>query len=141
MDTTNAVADIGRNIASASQAYSEKAISGARELAAFNKGTLAAFTEAGRIYIAGAQDLVRDATQSSHAAMAEALAGLRELASAKTPAHGLELQASLLRAASNRLLSEGNRLIAAGKDLAEKAAAPLTARASLAAEKFSAYTA
>jgi hypothetical protein len=143
--TTETVTKIGQDIASASQAaissYSEKSISGMRELADFNQGTLAAFTEATQILIAGSQALVRDVTQSGHTAFAEALAGLRELASVKSAEHGLELQASLMRASFNRLVAENNRLIAAGKELAEKAAAPLTARASLASEKLSTYVA
>ena len=122
--TTETVAKIGQDIASASRAaisgYSEKAISSMRELADFNQGTLAALTEATQIFIAGSQELVRDVTQSGHAAFAEALAGLRELASVKTPGHGLELQASLMRTSLNRLVSENNRLIAAGTELARE---------------------
>ena len=144
-NTIKTVAKIGQDIAAASQSavtsYSEKTISGARDLADFNKGTLAAFTEASQIFVTGAQDLFRDATQSSQAAFAEALAGMRELASVKSPKDGLELQASLMRASFNRLVSESNRLILASKELTEKATAPITAGASLAAEKFAAYAA
>jgi hypothetical protein len=53
---------------------------------------------------------------------------------AKTLKEGIELQASLARTSAHWAVSEGSRFAQAGIDLAEKASAPLTARAALAAE-------
>ena len=143
-----AVADLKQNVAAVTTAtrqaatgYSEKAISGARQLTAFNKDTLAAFTQANQIFVAGSQELFRQAAQSSQSAFNETLSGFRALAAVKTPKDGLELQASLVRASFTWALTEGSRFAQASLALAEKASAPLTARASVVAGKLTARAA
>jgi hypothetical protein len=119
----------------------EKVAKTAKDFAAFNQGSLAAFTQASQTLATGSQDLFRQMVASSQAAFVEALSGFRALATAKTFKERLELQASLTRASAVWAVSEGSRFTQAGFDLAEKASAPLTARAVLAAETFSALKA
>ena len=143
-----AVADVKQNVAAvttatteAVTASSEKAINGARTLAAFNKDTLSAFVQANQIAIAGSQDLFRQAAQASKVAFDETVAGFRALASVKSVKDGIELQANLARASFDRALNEGNRFAHASLALAEKASAPLTARAVIAAQTLTARAA
>jgi hypothetical protein len=115
---------------------SEKAIKAAKDFAAFNQASMKAFTQAGQILTAGTQDLFRQM-----AAFAETMSAFQALASAKSVKEGLELQASLASTSATRAMSEGSRFAQASIDLVRKASAPLTARAALAAETFSALKA
>jgi hypothetical protein len=111
-----------------------------RELTAFNKDTLTALTQANQIFVAGSQDLFHEAADAGQAAFAESLSGFRGLASIRTVADGIELQAGLARA-SFRWMSESIHLAQASVDLAQKVSVPLANRASVAAEKLTAHAA
>jgi hypothetical protein len=133
-------AGLKTGIASATQIYnnvSEKAAKTAADLTAFNQGTFEAFTQAGQILATEAQDLFRQMASSSQTAFSEGLTNVRALASAKTVKERLELQATIARTAAIWTVTETSRFAQAGIALAEKASAPVTARAYLAAEKFS----
>jgi hypothetical protein len=114
----------------------EKAMKTAKDVSAFNQNSLAAFTEASQILATGSQDLFRQMVASSQAAFAEALAGFRALAATKSLKERVELQASLTRASATRAVTEASCFALASIELTEKASAPLTARAVLAAESF-----
>jgi hypothetical protein len=131
--------DVKQGVAYATAATadaSEKAIKTAKDFTAFNQASLAAFTRAGQILTAGSQDLFRQMAVSTQMAFAEAMSGFQALASAKTVKERLELQASLVSASAARAVSEGSRFAQASIDLVQKASAPLTDRATLAAETF-----
>lgn len=135
------IADLrqGADSAATAQAQaSEKAMNTAKDFATFNQGTLEAITQACQTIAAGSQDLFRQMALASQAAFTEAASGLRALATAKTVKERLELQASLARTAAHLAVSETSRFVQASLDLAEKASAPLTARAVAAAETFTA---
>jgi hypothetical protein len=115
---------------------SEKAIKTAKDFAAFNQASLTAFAQAGQILTAGTQELFRQMAASSQSAFAETMSGFQALAGAKTVKERLELQASLVSTSATRAVSEGNRFAQASIDLVQKAVAPLTDRAAVAAETF-----
>jgi hypothetical protein len=132
----------GADYATKTQAEaSEKAVKAAKDFVAFNQASLDAFTQATKILAAGSQDLSRQAAASSQAAFAEILSGFRALVTAKSVKEGIELQASLSRASATWAVSEGTRFAQASIALVEKASAPLTARATAAAETFAALKA
>jgi len=134
------VADLKSGAASATEAYSamsEKATKTANDLTAFSHGTLEALAQAGQILATESQDLFRDAAAAGQTAFNESLINLRAIASAKTVKQRFELQANFARTSAIWAVTEGSRFARAGIDLAEKASAPLTARAYLAAEAFS----
>jgi hypothetical protein len=133
------VDDLKHGADSATAAYgsmSEKAAKTATDLTAFNRGTLEALAQAGQIFAAESQDLIRQMTEAGQAAFTESLNNLRAIAAAKTVKERLELQANFVRTSAISAVSEGGRFARAGIDLAEKASAPITARAYLAAETF-----
>jgi hypothetical protein len=115
---------------------SEKAIKSATDFAAFNQASLKALAQAGQILTTGSQDLFRQIAMSTQSAFAEAMSGFQALASAKSVKEHVELQASLARTSASRAVSEGSRFAQASIDLVQKASAPLTDRATLAAETF-----
>jgi hypothetical protein len=134
-----AALDLKQGVAYATAATAEasaKAMKTAKDVAAFNQGSMEALTQAGKILTAGSQDLFRQMAVSTQSAFAEVMSGFQALAGAKTVAERLELQASLARASATRAVTEGSRFAQASIDLVEKASAPLTARAALAAETF-----
>jgi hypothetical protein len=120
---------------------SEKAMKTAKDFAAFNQASLEAIAQAGKILTTGSQDLLRQMAVSTQSAFAEVISGFQAIASAKSVAERLELQASLARASATRAVTESSRLAQASIELADKASAPLTARAALAAETFAALKA
>jgi hypothetical protein len=120
---------------------SEKAMKTAKDFAAFNQASLEAIAQAGKILTTGSQDLLRQMAVSTQSAFAEVISGFQAIASAKSVAERLELQASLARASATRAVTESSRLAQASIELADKASAPLTARAALAAETFAAMKA
>ena len=133
------VNDLKHGAESATAAYStmsEKAAKTATDLTAFNRGTLEALAQAGQIFAAESQDLFRQAAAAGQTAFTESLNNLRAIASAKTVKERLELQVNFVRTSAISAVSEGSRFARAGIDLAEKATAPIAARAYLAAETF-----
>jgi len=131
------VAGLKQGIAAAttSQAQvSEKTIKATTDYTLFNQGTMEAVAQASQILAVGSQDLFRQMAESNQSAFAEALSGFRAIAAARTLNERLELQASLARTSAHWAVSECSRFAQAGIELAEKASAPLTARAALAAE-------
>lgn len=135
------VADLKQNVQTATTAQaevSERAVKVSKDFAAFSQGTLEAFAQASQIYARGSQDLFRQMAESSQAAFAETLATVRALVTAKTVKERLELQTNFVRTSATRAVSESSRFATAGIELAEKVAAPLTARAVVAAEAIAA---
>jgi hypothetical protein len=138
------VADMKQGVDYATKAQadaSEKTLKAAKDFAAFNQASLDAFIQASKIFGAGSQDLFHQATASGQAAFAEILSGFRALVTVKSIKDRIELQASLSRASATWAVSESTRFAQAGIALIEKASAPLTARATAAAETFAALKA
>ncbi len=133
------IADLKQGAASAAATQShasERAMSTAKEFATFHQGTLEAVTQAYETLATGSQDLFRQMAQANQAALIEASSGFHALVTAKTVKERLELQASLAHTAAHWAVSESSRFAQASLDLAEKAYAPLAARAVAAAEAF-----
>jgi hypothetical protein len=120
---------------SARTASPDKALSAISEWTVFNLETLAALTEASDILVLGSHDLLQQARQSGQAAFDESLSGFRAIASANTVEDSVELQVRLIRSSLSHSLSESRRFMLASLELAAKASAPLTDRATVAAEK------
>ena len=116
---------------------SEKAVKTASDLTAFSRGTIEAMAQAGQIFTSESQDLLRQMAEAGQAAFTESLSNLRAITSAKTVKEQIELQVNFVRTSAISAVTEGSRFARAGIDLAEKASAPITARAYLAAETFS----
>ena len=134
------VADLKQGVQTASTAQtqaSEKAMQTAKDVAAFNQGTVQAFAQASQIMAAGVQDLFGQMVSSGQTAVTESLNSMRAFASAKTVKERIELQANFVRTSAVWSVSESSRFAHAGIELAEKVSAPLVARATLAAETMS----
>lgn len=114
----------------------DTAMKAASDVAAFGKDSLAAFVEAGQIASSGWQALAQDATKASQAAFDQFKSGARAFFAAKSVRERLDIQTGFMRAAAETAVAESSRLARAGIDLNARVAAPLLARAAVAADTF-----
>ncbi len=114
----------------------EKAMKTAEDLVTFSQGNMEAFVKSGQIWAAGVQDLSKQVAATAQASIDQTLSTFRALSGVKSVKDAMDLQASLARSTIEKTLSESGRLTDASMKLAEQAMAPLTARMTLAVEKF-----
>lgn len=113
-----------------------KAMATAEDLVAFSQGNLEAFVKLGQVWAAGMQDISKQMAATAQASIEHTLSTFRALSGVKSLRDAMELQSSLARATVEKTMSESGRLTDASMKLAEQTMAPLTARVSLAVEKY-----
>jgi len=114
----------------------EKAMKTAEELVAFSQGNLEAMVKAGQIWAAGVQDISKQIAANAQASFDETMSTFKAMSSVKSLKDAFDLQASLARTTLEKTLAESGKLTDASMRLTEQALAPITARFSLAMEKF-----
>ena len=114
----------------------EKAMKTAEELVAFSQGNLEAMVKSGQIWAAGVQDIGKQIAATAQASFDETMSTFKALSSVKSLKDAFDLQASLARSTLEKTLAESGKLTDASMKLTEQTLAPLTARVSLAVEKF-----
>jgi phasin family protein len=114
----------------------EKAMKTAEELMAFSQGNLEAMVKSGQIWAAGVQDIGKQIAANAQASFEETMSTFKALTSVKSVKDAFDLQATLARTTVEKTLSESGKLTDASMKLTEQALAPITARVSLAMEKF-----
>jgi phasin family protein len=114
----------------------EKAMKTAEELMSFSQGNLEAMMKAGQIWAAGMQDLSKQMAATAQASFDETMSTFKALTSVKSLKDAIDLQAGLARATMEKTLAESGKLTDASFKLTEQAIAPITARVTLAVEKF-----
>jgi hypothetical protein len=108
----------------------------AEEAAEFGRGNLEAVTKAAQLYAVGVQDIGKQVFAVSQALADHALESAKALAAVKSLKEAADIQAAFAKASMERSMSEAAKLQEASFKLAETAFAPLTARMTLAVEKF-----
>jgi len=114
----------------------EKAMKTAEEFVAFGQGNLEALLKSGQIWAAGVQDLSKQMAATAQASFDETMSTFKAMTSVKSLKDAMDLQASLARSTLEKTLAESGKLTDASFKLTEQAIAPLTARVTLAVEKF-----
>jgi phasin family protein len=114
----------------------EKAMKTAEELMTFGQGNVEAMVKSGQVWTAGMQDISKQIAATAQASFDETVTTFKALSSARSLKDAFELQASFARSAMEKTLAESGRLTDASMKLTEQTLAPLTARVSLAVEKF-----
>ncbi len=114
----------------------EKAMKTAEELVAFSKGNVEAMMKSSQIWATGVQDLSKHIAAAAKTSMEESMAAFKALTSAKSLKDAFELQSSFARSAMEKSLAESGKLTDASFKLTEQALAPITARVTVAVEKF-----
>jgi phasin family protein len=114
----------------------EKAMKTAEEFVAFSQGNFEALIKSGQIWAAGVQDLSKQIATVTQASFEEGFSTLKALTGVKSLKDALDLQAAFTRSAVEKTLAESGKLTDASFKLTEQALAPLTARVTIAVEKF-----
>ena len=108
----------------------------AEEFVTFSQGNVEAVVKSSQIWTAGVQDLSKQVAATAQATFDETLANFKALTSVKSLKDAFELQASFARAAMEKAMAESGKLTDASFKLTEQTLAPITARVSVAVEKF-----
>ncbi len=114
----------------------EKAMRTAEEMVSFSQGNLEAMLKSSQIWAAGVQDLSKQMAASAQASFDETMSTFKAMGTVKSLKDAMDLQATLARATMEKTLAESGKLTDASFKLTEQAIAPITARVSLAVEKF-----
>ncbi len=126
----------------AAQARMEKgmdqAMKSVEEFVTFGRGNVEALMKSGQIWATGLQDLGKQVAASAQAQFEGTMSAFKALAGAKSMKDAFELQTTFARTTFEKTLAESGRLTETSIKLTEQALAPVTARVSLAVEKFSA---
>ena len=118
------------------KANMDKAMKTAEEMVSFGQGNLEALVKCSQIWAAGVQDLGKQVAASAQAQLDQTMATFKALAGVKSLKEAIDLQASVARASMEKAVAETGKLTDASLRLAEQTLAPITARVSLAAERF-----
>ena len=114
----------------------EKAMKTAEELVAFGQGNVEAVVKSSQIWASGMQDLSKQIAASAQASLDETLSTFKALTSVRSLKDAVDLQAAFARSTLEKTLAESGKLTDASFKLTEQALAPITARVTLAVEKF-----
>jgi phasin family protein len=114
----------------------EKAMKTAEELVAFGQGNVEAMVKSGQVWAAGMQDISKQIAANAQASFDETLSTFKAFTSVKSLKDAFDLQATFARSTMEKTLAESGKLTDASLKLTEQTLAPLTARVSLAVEKF-----
>jgi phasin family protein len=114
----------------------EKAMKTAEEMVTFTQGNFEALVKSSQIWAAGMQDISRQMAAAAQASFEETVSTYKAMAGVKSLKDAVELQSGLARSTLEKTVAESSRVTDASLKLAEQAFAPLTARLTLAVEKF-----
>jgi len=114
----------------------EKAMKTAEEMVAFGQGNVEALVKSGQIWATGMQDLGKQMAANAQASFEETMATFKAFSSVKSLKDAFDLQANLARSTMEKTLAESGKLTDASMKLTEQTLAPITARMSMAVEKF-----
>jgi phasin family protein len=114
----------------------EKMMKTAEEMVSFSQGNLEAFAKSSQIWAAGVQDLGKSVAATAQAQMEQTVATMKALAGVKSLKEAIDLQSNLARASVEKVMAETGKITDASLKLAEQTMAPITARVTLAMEKF-----
>jgi len=115
----------------------EKAMKTAEEFVTFGQGNVEAVVKSGQIWAAGVQDLSKAVAASAQASFEETVSTFKALSGVKSLKDAMDLQSTYARASLEKAMTETGKLTDASLKLAEQTMAPITARVTLAVEKFS----
>ncbi len=101
-----------------------------------SRGNIEAMTKSAQLFAVGFQDMGKQVFAVTQALTDHALESAKALAAVKSLKEAADIQASFAKASMERSMSEAAKLQEAAFRLTEQASAPLTARMTLAVEKF-----
>lgn len=109
----------------------------AEDVAEFGRGNVEAFAKATQAYVAGVQDLGRFGMAMMQGLTDHAIEGAKALSTVKSLQEAAQVQATYTRSTIEKAVSESAKFQEAALKVAEQSFAPLSARMTVAVEKFS----
>jgi phasin family protein len=106
-------------------------------MTSFSQGNIEAIMQSGRVWSAGVQALSQSMAASAQARFDHAMATWKALSGVKSVREVLDLQTGLARKSFETALADTGKLTEASLKLTEQTMAPLTARLTVAMDKFS----
>ncbi|MEM7687774.1 MAG: phasin family protein [Pseudomonadota bacterium] len=107
----------------------------AGEVNEFNKANVDAVVESGKIFFAGAQELVKDNVETGKTVVETVTEDAKKMAAVKSPTELMQLQGELARRNFDAVVSFGSQRTEAWVKLYNDAFAPISNRVSVATEK------
>ena len=130
---TDAVADMQ----SKAQAAYDKSTAAMAEMTDLAKGNVEAMVETGKIVAGGMQDMGKTYVDEAKSAYELMTADMKEMAAVKSPTELFQLQGKIMRRNFDAFVATASKNSEAAMKLANDAAAPMTGRMNVAAEKLS----
>lgn len=118
------------------KANMDKAVKSAEEMVSFSQGNFEALMKSGQVWAAGFQDLQKAMSASAQTQVEVAMGTFKAMSGVKSLKEAVELQSALARTSLETAMNETGKLTDVSMKLAEQAMAPITARVTLAVEKF-----
>ena len=118
------------------KAKMEKAMKTAEEMMSFSQGNVEAAVAASQIWSAGVQEFGKNFAATAQAQLDQTMSTWKAMAGVKSLKEAMELQTNLARSSVEMAVAQTGKVTDASLKLAEKAMAPITARVTLAMEKF-----
>lgn len=109
----------------------------ANEATEFSKANVEAVVESGKIFFAGAQELLKDNVETGKTVIETVTEDAKKVAAVKSPTELMQLQGEIARRNFDALVSYGSKRTEAWVKLYNEAFAPISNRVSVAAEKIS----
>jgi phasin family protein len=114
----------------------EKMMKSAEDFVSFSQGNMEAFVKSSQIWAAGFQDMGKAMAATAQAQVDAAVATMKAMSGVKSIKDAVDLHTTLARSSVETVMAETGKLTDASMKLAEQALAPITARVTLATEKF-----
>ena len=118
------------------KANMDKAFRTAEEFVSFGQGNVEAVVKSGQIWTAGVQAFSKSFASLAQSQMDQTVSVWKAMSGVKSLKDAMDLQTNLTRTSIEAAINETGKLTDASMKLAEQAIAPITARVTLAVEKF-----
>ncbi len=138
MTTTEATRASTTEIPETQKVTKDITMSTTEEFINHGQANVEAVMKSGQIWATGMQDLGRTFVESAQAQFDHTMATLKALAGTKSVKEAFDIQSTRARASLEKVVADTGRLTDASMKLAEQAMAPITARLTVATEKFGA---
>lgn len=136
-DITATAKDLIADVQTRAKTAYAKSTELASEATEFGKANVEAVVESGKIFLAGAQELVRSDIETGKTVIETVTADAKKVAAIKSPTELFQLQGEIARRNFDALVSFGSKRTEAWVKLTNDAFAPISNRVSVAAEKIS----
>ena len=114
----------------------QKAMKTAEDMFAFTQGNVEAVTRSSQILATAMQDMGQSVAATARASLEETMNTYKAMTAVKSVKEAMDLQAGLFRSMIERAVSQTSQMTDSSMKLSEQVMAPITARISIASEKF-----